>query len=152
MLRKMVGYFTLPAVLLFCAGSEISAAGIPANADTMTGTLEKMIVAGGNVELSFDSDTYRFAADPNSMFSVLVFNHALRNAEQGELGLIWGNSNTLPGSMNASAQQLVLERLASDAAYELAIRDARTGFVFFNVEGINLITMRQRTLLPSLVD
>ena len=51
------------------------------------------------------------------------------------MGLIWGNSRVLPEPLNASANQLVIEKLASDAAFDLVVRDGKTGFVFFNIEG-----------------
>ena len=31
--------------------------------------------------------------------------------------------------------QLVIEKLSSDAPFDLAVRDGKTGFVFFNIEG-----------------
>jgi hypothetical protein len=37
--------------------------------------------------------------------------------------------------LSASIDQLVLEKLSSDAAFDLAVRDNKTGFVFFNVAG-----------------
>ena len=38
---------------------------------------------------------------------------------------------SLAGSLN----QLVIEKLASGEAFDLAVRDSKTGFTFFNVEG-----------------
>ena len=35
----------------------------------------------------------------------------------------------------ASLRQLVIEKLPSDATFDLAVRDGKTGFTFFNVEG-----------------
>jgi hypothetical protein len=40
-------------------------------------------------------------------------------------------------SLGASIKQLALEKLASNAGYDLAVRDNKTGFVFFNVEGVH---------------
>ena len=37
--------------------------------------------------------------------------------------------------MQASLGQLVIEKLQSDEAFDLAVRDGKTGFVFFNMEG-----------------
>jgi hypothetical protein len=42
---------------------------------------------------------------------------------------------TRPVSLGASIKQHALEKLASNAGYDLAVRDNKTGFVFFNVEG-----------------
>jgi len=151
MLKKMFGPFTLPLLLLFGTSlGNTEARGPEKSLEGQTGTLEKMVVASGNVALDLDLnrlrggssgaqesklDTFRFGVDANSFFTVLVFNHVLRGAEPGSMGLIWGNSAVLPGSLNASSNQLVIEKLTSDAAFEFAVRDGKTGFVFFNVEG-----------------
>ena len=37
--------------------------------------------------------------------------------------------------MNASLSQLAIEKLDWGAAFEIAVRDSKTGFVFFNIEG-----------------
>ena len=41
----------------------------------------------------------------------------------------------LPVSLAGSLKQLVVEKLPSGEAFDLAVRDGKTGFVFFNVEG-----------------
>ena len=41
----------------------------------------------------------------------------------------------LPAALAASLKQLVIEKLPSDAAFDLAVRDGKTGFTFFNIEG-----------------
>src|SRR5205085_4112824 len=51
------------------------------------------------------------------------------------MGLITGNAATLPGRLQSSLSQLVSEKLAPDAYFEMAVRDGKTGFVFFNIEG-----------------
>ena len=38
-------------------------------------------------------------------------------------------------SLGASIRQLAVEKLPSGAGFDLAVRDNKTGFVFFNVEG-----------------
>ena len=51
----------------------------------------------------------------------------------------WGsfgrNSANLPGPLQASLSQLVIEKRPSDEAFDLVVRDGKTGFVFFNIEG-----------------
>jgi len=42
---------------------------------------------------------------------------------------------SLPALLGASLKQLVVEKLASSERFDLAVRDAKTGFVFFNIEG-----------------
>jgi hypothetical protein len=120
------------------------------NLEGQTGTLEKMIVTRGNVVLDLDLnrlngvaggaaeaklDSLRFEVNPNSFFTILVFDNVLRGPEPGSMELIWGNSATLPELLNASANQLVVEKIASDAPFDIVVRDGKTGFVFFNIEG-----------------
>src|SRR5450432_1732289 len=152
MLKKILSHFTLPSLLLFGISLGTSAARVPEQSlEGQTGTLEKMIVASGDVALDLDLnrlqgisagaqesklDIFRFGVDSNSFFTVLVFNHLLRGPELGSMGLLWGNSAILPESLNASSNQLVIEKLPADQAFELAVRDGKTGFVFFNVEGV----------------
>jgi hypothetical protein len=151
MLRKIFSYFTLPLLLLLSNSSGNSAPQSAAKSPGgETGTLEKLIVASGNVVMDLDlnrlagsgsgaqqskPESVRFDVGPNSFFTVLVFNNALRGPDVGSMGLIWGNSRVLPEPLNSSANQLVIEKLPSDAGFDLAVRDGKTGFVFFNIEG-----------------
>jgi hypothetical protein len=165
MLRKLFSYFTLPLLLLLSNSSGNSAPQSAAKSPGgETGTLEKLIVASGNVVMDLDLnrltgsgsgtqqsklESVRFDVGPNSFFTVLVFNNALRGPDLGSMGLIWGNSRVLPEPLNASASQLVIEKLASDAGFDLAVRDGKTGFVFFNIEG-NLYEYDASTRLLSI--
>src|SRR5262245_27661895 len=114
-----------------------------------SGTLQKMIVQDGGVTMDLDlnrlngirsaaQETARlqFAVAANSFFSILVFNDLLRGPDHGSIALVPQNSaSALPVSLGASIKQLVVEKLPSNAAFDLAVRDGKTGFVFFNVEG-----------------
>ncbi len=114
-----------------------------------SGTLQKMIVENGSVTMDLDlnrlngigsavQSTVRlqFAVAANSFFSILVFNDLLRGPDHGSMALVPQNSaSDLPVSLSASIRQLVVEKLPSGAAFDLAVRDGKTGFVFFNVEG-----------------
>src|ERR1700675_4122346 len=151
MLKKMLSYFTLPLLLLLSNSSGNSTPQSPGeNPQRPTGTLEKMIVASGNVAMDLDlnrlngtapgtqeskRDTLRFQVGPNSFFTILVFNNVLRGPEPGSIGLIAGNSASLPRALQASLHQLVIEKLQSEEPFDLAVRDGKTGFVFFNIEG-----------------
>src|SRR4249919_278687 len=82
----------------------------------------------------------RFVAAANSFFPVLIFNEQLRGPEPGSIALVpaAGVNATgygLPVALGASLKQLVIEKLSSDQSFDLAVRDAKTGFTFFNVEG-----------------
>src|SRR4029077_12247702 len=143
--------FALLSVLFFGNSSENYAVQPRPNApDVSTGTLQKMIVENGSVTLNVDlnglngSDalttrpvTLQFAAATNSFFPILVFNDLLRGSEPGSIALVpQGRPNPLlPAALAASLKQLVLEKLPPDAAFDLAVRDIRTGLTFFNVEG-----------------
>ena len=123
MLKKMLGCFTLPLLLLLSNSSGNSAQQSPGKSPQgQTGTLEKMIVASGSATMDLDLDrlnepgsvtegskldTLRFQVRPNSSFTILVFNNVLRGPELGSMGLIWGNSAILPEPLNASSNQLV---------------------------------------------
>ncbi|PYK41800.1 MAG: hypothetical protein DME60_01540, partial [Verrucomicrobia bacterium] len=149
MSKKLFTYLTLPLLLLFCNSSQNSIAGPKQKSpNVQTGTLEKMIVASGSVAMDVDlnrlngissatakSETLRFAVAANSFFPVLVFNEVLRGAEPGSIALIAQNSATLPAALSASLNQLVVEKLPSGEAFDLAVRDGKTGFVFFNIQG-----------------
>jgi hypothetical protein len=122
-----------------------------------TGTFQKMIVENGSVTMALDLDrlngisstaagpvTLHFAAEANSFFTILVFNDLLRGLEPSSMALAQQNSSSaainapgysLPAELSTSLKQLVIEKLPSDAAFDLALRDGKTGFTFFNIEG-----------------
>src|SRR4029077_4958808 len=118
-----------------------------------TGTLQKMIVQSGSITMQLDLNrlngissvaerpsTLGFVAAANSFFSVLVFNDQLRGPEPGSIALVPAAGvnalgYSLPVALGASLKQLVIEKLSSDQSFDLAVRDAKTGFTFFNVEG-----------------
>jgi hypothetical protein len=150
MLKTLPIYFVLPLLLL--SDSQGNSAQNPSrkNQAGQTGTMEKLIVANGDVAMSLDlsrlniSDSespeakravFRFGVGPNSFFTVLLFNNLLRGPEPGSMGLIWGNSRVLPEPLNASSDQLVIEKVRSNGPFGFVVRDGKTGFVFFNIAG-----------------
>jgi len=151
MLKRMLSYFMFPLLLLLSNSSGNSAPQAPGkSSEGPTGTLEKMNVANGNVAMDLDLnrlhgtastakesklETLRFQVGSNSFFTVLVFNNVLRGPEPGSMGLVPGNVANLPGALQASLNQLVVEKLPSEEAFDLVVRDGKTGFVFFNIEG-----------------
>ena len=81
-----------------------------------------------------------FATAANSFFSILVFNDQLRGPEPGSIALIPSTGvndpgYSLPMPLAASLKQLVVEKLSPDAPFDFAVRDARSGFTFFKIEG-----------------
>src|SRR5258708_34839419 len=49
--------------------------------------------------------------------------------------LIPQNPAALPAKLGASSGQLVVESMEWGGPYDLTVRDGKTGFVFFNIEG-----------------
>ncbi|HEX8247443.1 MAG TPA: carboxypeptidase regulatory-like domain-containing protein [Pyrinomonadaceae bacterium] len=118
-----------------------------------TGILEKMIVANGSVAMELNLNrlngtdsgakesrlsVLRFDVERDSFFTVLVFNNELRGTLPSAMALIPQNSAALPAKLNASYQQLVVENTPWGGVSDLVVRDAKTGFVFFYVEGQQL--------------
>src|SRR4051812_22974913 len=153
MLKTFITRVTIPLLLLFSNSSGDLIAKSPAksaeSAEGPTGTLERMIVANGSVAMDLDLkrlngaaaaaepqlEPLRFAIAPNSFFTMLVLNDLLRGPEPSSMALIPQNSAALPAALNASFQQLVVEKRPSDEEADLVVRDAKTGFVFFTVDG-----------------
>ena len=119
-----------------------------------TGTFQKMIVENGSVTMDLDLNglngstslvarpvTLQFAVGANSFFPILVFNDLLRGPEPGSMALIpqaavnAPSYSNLPAELGASLKQLHIEKLSSNKGYDLAVRDGKTGFTFFNIEG-----------------
>ncbi len=160
----------LPFLLLFSYGLNHSVAPLnQGGPEGATGTLEKMIVAQGSAALDIDlnrlngSDsrarmsTLRFAVVPDSFFTVLVFNNELRGPLPSAMRLSAQNSAPVPAPLKASYRQLVIESIAWGEPFELVVRDGKTGFVFFNIEGHeydydaneHLLSIKQGRLLVS---
>src|SRR5438094_4641303 len=162
MLKKTLIILALPLVSLLAISVATPLWGVSAQpasktapsavATAPTGTLQKMIVESGSVTIDLDLNgfngnsslvarpvTLQFAVGANSFFPILVFNNLLRGPEQGSMALIPAGINasgySLPAALGASLKQLVVEKLSSDRGHDLAVRDANTGFTFFNVEG-----------------
>ena len=167
MLKKTLTAFTLSFLSLLGSGGENYAAQPSQKmSDAATGTLQKMIVESGSVAMNIDLNklngagfssgtsqlnTLRFDVAPNSFFTILVFNSVLRGSEPGSMALVPQNSVTLPAALSASLNQLVVEKLPSGEAFDLAVRDGKSGFVFFNIEG-NLYDYDANAKLLSIKD
>jgi len=89
----------------------------------------------------------RFNVERDSFFTVMVFNNELRGTLPGSMGLIPQNSAPLPAKLNSSYQQLVVEKTSWGEPFELVVRDGKTGFIFFNIEGHEYVyDLNQRSL------
>ena len=149
MLRSTLTVFMLPMLLLLGSSSDNSAARVKQkDPDISTETVEKLIVTSGSATIDVNlnrlndagsvtekskPEKLRFAFAPDSFFTVLVTNDVLRGPLPGSMVLIPQNAADLPALLNASLHQLVLEKKQPDEAYDLVVRDSKSGFVFFNV-------------------
>src|SRR6202035_2674210 len=145
--------FILALVLLFFSPAaslqnSVGATKTDPGGEGENGTLQKMIVENGSVRMDLDLDrlngissalqkpvTLQFAVANNSFLPILVFNDLLRGPEPGSMALIPQQSIVLPSLLRASIKQLIVETLPSGERFDLAVRDASTGFTFFNIEG-----------------
>lgn len=115
-----------------------------------TGTLQKMIVADGDVAIDLNLNKLRgngrasknakpnrssFAVERDSFFTILVFNDELRGPLPSAMPLVPLDMTQMPGKLNESYRQLVLENMEWGGSYDLAVRDSKSGFIFFNIEG-----------------
>ena len=124
------------------------------------GTFQKMIVENGSVTMDLDLNglngsmslvarpvALQFVIGANSFFPILVFNDQFRGPDLGSMALVPVEATVsvsrprtlsgLPLQLAASLKQLVVEKLSSEQGYDLAVRDAKTLFTFFNVVGGN---------------
>jgi hypothetical protein len=137
-----------PLILLFGSSHVDSPDRGTGNNTKQSGTIQKMIVENASVTMQIDLNglngsnslvarpvTLQFSVAANSFFPILAFNDLLRAVQPGSMVLIPQNVPALPVQLSASAKQLVVERLPSNQSSGLAVRDSKTGFTFFNVEG-----------------
>jgi hypothetical protein len=151
MLKRHLIAFTLLSLSLLGNISRNYAAQLShQTSNAPTGTLQKMIVESGSVTMDLDLNglngssslvarpvTLHFTMAANSFFPVLVFNDLLRGPERGSIGLVPQDAPPLPAVLSDSLKQFVIEKLAENQAFDLAVRDSNTGFTFFNIQGHN---------------
>lgn len=147
---KTIAIALLPSLLFFGSGVDQMINSTASSRSHDTGTLEKMIVGGGSVAMDIDVNTLngtvsrgrasrpaavRFAAVKDSFFKALIYNGEFRGLPPGTLRLDPQVSAPLPAKLAASLRDLTIESLEWGGQYELAVRDANTGYTFFNIEG-----------------
>src|SRR5216117_1943660 len=143
-----IGFALLLLLSLRNSSGNYAAQSKQENSDAATGILQKMIVENGTVTMDLDLNRLngmgfapqgavrvQFAVAANSFFSILVFNDLLLGPEQGSMALVPQQSIVLPSLLGASIKQLIVEKLPSGQQFDLAVRDAKTSFTFFNIEG-----------------
>ena len=150
MLKTTLTGLVLPLLLLFGSSSDNSATQVKQKSTAIQiETVKKMVVTTGSAAMDVDLnrlndassaeeanlETLRFALAPDSFFTIVVTNDLFRTPLPGSMGLIPQNTANLPALLSASFHQLALEKKQSGDAYDLVVRDSKSGFVFFNVEG-----------------
>ena len=153
MLKITLTAFIFPLLLLFNsrdAGSPnlSGAARKSLSKQGESGTLQKMVVASGSVTMDIDVnrlngirstagklERLHFAVATNSFFPALVFNNVLRGLEPGSMGLAAQDDVVVPPALGASLKRLAIEKLGRSERFDLTVRDAMSGFVFFDIEG-----------------
>ena len=138
--------------MLFSTAPVDFFSGITQNSrNSNTGTIEKLIAEDGDVAMNFDlgrisgsnsrksqPTELRFDVEQSSFFTVVVFNNELRGMLPSSMSLVPQTTASVPAKLNNSLRQLVVESLPYGGQYELVVRDAKSGFVFFNIEGQEL--------------
>ena len=69
------------------------------------------------------------------MFNVTTMDDELRGPMPGTMKIEPTQKNSLTGKIGDSYDSLTIERPPFTENYELVVRDGKTGFVFFNIEG-----------------
>ena len=144
------GFVLLLLLFLGNSSGNYAAQSKQKSSDASAGTMRKMIIESGSVTMRLDrlngtssagnSATLHFATAANSFFSILVFNDQFRGPEPGSIALVPTGVNApgysnLPAALADSLSHLVVEKFSAAAPFDFAVRDARTGFTFFKVEG-----------------
>jgi hypothetical protein len=147
-LKIVLTGFMLLLVLLFASTYAASRNPGTKNNSEQSGTLQKMIVENASVTMQVDLNglngsnslvarpvNLQFSVAANSFFPIVVFNDLLRTVQPGSMALIPQDVPALPVQLGASIKQLVVAKFPSNQSFGLAVRDSKTGFTFFNVEG-----------------
>jgi len=145
-----IGFALLLLLFLGNSSGNYAAQSKQKTSGTPAGTFQRMIAENGSVTIDLDLNrlnginsvggrptTLHFATAANSFFPILVLNEQLRGPEPGSMALVVEAQPVpqLPAALAASFKQLVIEKLSPDAPFDLALRDTKTGFTFFKIEG-----------------
>lgn len=111
-------------------------------------TYEKLAAASGTVSLNVDIaalngvngsepsySTTTFRAGTDSFFTAIATDEEFRGLLPSSLPLLPEGDSALPGKLGTSLGQLIVDSSPFGSHYSLVIRDAKTGFAYFNVEG-----------------
>lgn len=134
----------LGVAVLFGAAWVLFEQGTSAGAKAGSGTLEKLAVASGNVSVEIDTNKLNgVEARPQNtassftvgeaMFTIITFDGEMRATLPSAMEI--AAETDLPATLEESRSDLVIEAMMPGSPYELVLRNAATGFTFFNIEG-----------------
>ena len=142
---KLVLLALLPGLFFF--GSYTDQEFDPAPQPTER-TYEKMTAASGTVSIRLDVSSRHgsfpkgpaftdlvFRAGTDSFFTAVATDEEFRGLLPSSLPLIPQGQSVIPGKLGTSLGQLIVESTAFGSHYSLVLRDTKTGFAFFNIEG-----------------
>ncbi len=134
--------------LLVIAFLSISETDTEAGPQGETGTLEKMIVSEGTINMTIDTGllrgkagrsteaSFKFDAEPNSFFTVFAFNDEFRGTLPSTMNLVPSQKSEVPSALADSFETLMLESIPfGESDYELGVRDSKNSFNYFDIEG-----------------
>lgn len=139
---SMLGVCVLLA-MVFSVSEQDSVAGPKGE----TGKLDKMIVGSGTVSINLDVNrlngvkgrpeftTVNYASKQDTFFTVIAFNGELRGPLPSAMEMTPQGSALLPSRLSTVYRDFVLEVAPFGGDYELVVRDGKTGFLYFNIEG-----------------
>lgn len=124
---------------MFSNGTESIFTGQSPTLDAPTGTVEKLIVANGTVSMELRLGAkparLRFDVEKDSFFTVITLNGELRGPTPSSMALIPKGTAVLPSKIAQAYDQFMIESVPFGGQYELIVRDGKTGFLLFNIEG-----------------
>jgi hypothetical protein len=143
---KFVLLTLLPSLFFFGNFSEQQILSDPAPATERT--YEKMAAASGTVSIRLDLNALYgsytkdsvytnlgFRAGTDSFFTAIATDEEFRGLLPSSLPLLPEAQSAVPRRLGASLGQLIVESTAFGSHYSLVLRDTKTGFAFFNIEG-----------------
>ncbi|CAN5718021.1 hypothetical protein BH24ACI3_BH24ACI3_10200 [soil metagenome] len=134
--------------LFVVAFLSISETGTEAGPQGETGTLEKMIVSKGTINMTINTRllngkaarstkaAYKFDAEPNSFFTIFAFNDEFRGTLPSTMNLVPSEKSEVTSALAVSFETLMIESIPfGESDYEMGVRDSKTSFNYFDIEG-----------------
>ena len=147
-MTKLILLAILPGLYFFSSFAGETLAPQETPSARVPSTLEKLAAASGTITLRLDANaldrdrltepvysTANFRAGTESFFRAVSADDEFRGLLPSSLRLIPEGESTLPAKVSRSLSSLIVDSSPFGSHYSLVIRDAKTGFAFFNVEG-----------------